>query len=329
MTPTAPTTTTGQSLSLLDRYRAMARMRAFEEACRAGVKSGEIHGEMHLGLGQEGIAAGMLGALRAEDAVVSTHRPHLHGIAKGVPLRPMLAEIYEKETGLGRGRGGHMHLFDPARNFSTTGIVGSSLPVAAGYAYASYLEGNDSVAIGVLGDGATNSGAFHECLNIAGAWKLPLVVLVENNQYAISVPSASIMATETVAERAAAYGAWGQRVDGTDVEAVAPAFAAAMAHARSGQGPALLEATCYRFSGHYEGDYDLYRPASERERMQREHDPLAIARQRLIVRGEATEADLDAVVEEARREIAGIVDEVRAAAMPDPADARAYVFVGS
>lgn len=313
--------------STLDRYRMMVRMRCFEQACQQGVVSGEIHGEMHVGIGQEAIAAGMWGALRDDDAVVSTHRPHLHGIAKGVPLRPMLAEIYERETGLCRGRGGHMHLFDTAHNFSTTGIVGSSLPVATGYAYAAWLEGRDSVAVGVLGDGAANIGAFHECLNIAAAWKLPLVALVENNLYAISVPVAHVLATPSIAERAAAYNAWGKKVDGTDVDIVAEAFAEAVAHARSGKGPALLEATCYRFSGHYEGDYDVYRTSEEKERMQREHDPLTLTRRKLLERGEVHEADLAAIEQEAQNEIAGILAEVRAAALPDPSGALDGVFV--
>jgi pyruvate dehydrogenase E1 component alpha subunit len=220
-----------------------------------------------------------------------------------------------------------MHLFDPAHNFSTTGIVGSALPVATGYAYGAWLEGRDSVAVGVLGEGATNIGAFHECLNIAGAWKLPLVALVENNLYAISVPVAHVMATPTVAERAVAYGAWGKKVDGTDVDAVAAAFTAAVAHARSGQGPALLEATCYRFSGHYEGDYDLYRPSEEKERMQREHDPLLLTRRRLLERGAATEEQLAAIEDEAQREIEGILAQVRAAAMPAAAGALDDLFV--
>ena len=305
----------------------MVRMRAFEEACLEGVETAEIHGELHVGIGQEAIGAGMLGALRDHDAVVSTHRNHLHAIAKGVPLRPMLAEIFEKETGLCRGRGGHMHLFDPQRNFSTTGIVGSSLGVALGYAYAALLESSDRVAVGVTGDGGTGSGAFHEVMNIAGAWKLPLVVLVENNRYAISVPIAENSATATIAERAAAYGAWGRHVDGTDVDAVAVAFAEAVAHARSGAGPALLEATCYRFRGHYEGDYDLYRTKEEKEAALRDLDPIVLARRRLLDAGAATDAALDALADDARAEMAALLAEVRADEQPDASGALDYVFV--
>jgi TPP-dependent pyruvate/acetoin dehydrogenase alpha subunit len=313
---------------LRDRFVWMARMRAFEEACLEGVEAREIHGELHLGIGQEAIAAGMAGALRPDDAVVSSHRNHLHAIAKGVPLRPLLAEIYERETGLCRGRGGHMHPFDPERNFSATGIVGSSVGVALGYAYAASLEGRGAVSVGVTGEGGVNTGAFHESMNIAGAWRLALVVLVENNGYAISVPVAGNSATATVAERAPAYAAWGRRVDGTDVEAVAEAFAEAVDHARSGRGPALLEATCYRFQGHYEGDFDLYRPKDEKAAALRDLDPLALAQRRLVELGEATEDELAAVLGAARAEMQGILAEVRSDPLPDPAGALEYVFVG-
>ena len=270
--------------SLTDRFRLMARMRAFERACLEGVPTREIHGEVHLGIGQEAIAAGMEGALRDDDAVVSTHRNHLHAIVKGVPLRPLLAEIFERETGLCRGRGGHMHIFDRERNFSSTGIVGSSLGVALGHAYAAWLEGTDAVAVGITGEGGTNAGVFHEVMVMAGAWRLPLIVLVENNGYAISVPIDGVSATETIAERAPAYGAWGVRVDGTDVEAVAEAFARAVERARHGEGPSLVEATCYRFQGHYEGDPDHYRPKAEKAAAYDERDPLVIARRTLTER---------------------------------------------
>jgi pyruvate dehydrogenase E1 component alpha subunit len=315
------------SYRTIDRFQAMVHMRHFEEACLEGVRSGEIHGELHVGIGQEAIAAGMLGALSDRDAVVTTHRCHLHGIAKGVPLYPMMAEIFEKESGLSRGRGGHMHLFDPERNFSTTGIVGASLPVALGYAYAGWLAGDDRVAVGITGDGGANIGTFHECLNIAGAWKLPLVVLVENNQYAISVPIDTVLATPTIAERAVAYSAWGEKVDGTDVDEVAEAFQKAVTHARSGKGPVLLEAICHRFRGHYEGDLDLYRPPAYKEQILKEGDPLLLTRQRLLSRKESSEEELDALVEASRQEIRRILAEVRAAPGPDPAGALEYLFV--
>jgi len=314
-------------VSLLERFRWMVRMRHFEEACLEGVPTGEIHGELHTGIGQEGIAAGLVGSLRPEDAIVSTHRNHLHGIAKGVPLDAFLAEIYERETGLCRGRGGHMHPFDPPRKFSATGIVGSSIPVALGYAYAFSMEGEGAIAVAVTGDGGANTGAFHESLNLAGAWKLPLVVLVENNLYAISVRIDDVLATPTLAERAAAYRAWGRKVDGTDVEQVAGAFAEAADHARSGSGPAILEATCFRFQGHYEGDHDTYRPKSEHEAMRRDHDPIAIARKRLLAGAFSTEEELDAIVGDSKAEMSALLAEVRNAPFPDPAEVQRYCFV--
>lgn len=313
-------------MNLIDRFRLMARMRAFEQCCLEGVPTREIHGELHLGIGQEAIAAGMAGSLRGDDAVVSTHRNHLHAIVKGVPLRPLMAEIYERETGLCRGRGGHMHIFDPERNFSATGIVGSSLGVALGHAYAAWLEESDAVAVGITGEGGANTGAFHEALNMAGAWRLPLVVLVENNRYAISVPVEDASATATIAERAPAYAAWGRRVDGTDVEVVAEAFAAAVDHARSGAGPALLEATCYRFQGHYEGDPDHYRSKQEKAAALQDLDPLALARRRLLERGEATEAELDRIDDEEQSELRALLADVRSDPMPDPAAALELVF---
>ena len=311
----------GESVPLLERYRAMCVMRAFEEACVDGVRTGELRGELHLAVGQEGVAAGMLGTLRPGDWMVSTHRSHLHAIAKGVPLRPLLAEIYEKATGLSRGKGGHLHLFAPEQRFSTTGIVGSSLPVALGHAYAARLAGTDDVAIGITGDGGVNTGQFHEAMNMAAIWRLPLVVVVENNLYAISVPAKDVIAGAGIAERARAYGAWGSRVDGTDVEAMAEAFHAAVEHARAGKGPALLEATCCRFRGHFEGDVDHYRSEAEKRRMVMEGDPLRIASTRLLDREEADEATLSAIEADARRMIRSLLQEVRADPPPQPHEA--------
>jgi len=221
-----------------------------------------------------------------------------------------------------------MHVFDAERNFSTTGIVGSSVGVALGYAYAFAARGDDRVAMGVTGEGGVNTGAFHESMNMAGAWKLPLVVLIENNEYAISVPFRSASATETVAERAPAYAAWGRRVDGTNVETVADAFAEAVAHARSGAGPAILEATCYRFQGHYEGDFDLYRPRLEKEEALRSLDPLIVARRLLLERGEASDDALDAIVADEEQELRSLEQDVLADPLPDAAGAADYVFVG-
>ncbi|MGV1049803.1 MAG: thiamine pyrophosphate-dependent dehydrogenase E1 component subunit alpha [Solirubrobacterales bacterium] len=312
-------------MDLIDRYRAMVLMRRFEDVCAAGAESGEIHGELHLASGQEGVAAGMIGQLRDDDALVSTHRSHQHAIAKGTPLVPLLAEIFERGTGLCGGFGGHMHLFDPEHKFSCTGIVGASLPVAVGHAYAATLaDEGDSVAVAVTGDGGTSTGAFHESLNLAAAWGLPLVVLVENNRYAISVPAATAVSGPGIAARATAYGALGLEVDGTDVEAMAETFAEAVGVARRREAVVLLEAHCERFRGHYEGDLDHYRSRLEKEDM-RARDPLRIARDRLLERGRG-EAELESLEQEARAQVDAALEQVRAAPAPDPAHAREHVF---
>ena len=311
----------------LQRYRAMLVMRQFEEACLRGSRSREIHGELHLGIGQEAVAAGMVGTLRLDDAVVSTHRNHCHGIAKGVDLEAFMAEIFERETGLCRGRGGHMHPFDLDTHFSATGIVGSALPVALGYAYAHWLEGTDSIAVGVTGEGGANAGAFHECLNMAAAWKLPLVVLVENNGWAISVPAEHVMPEVDIAARASAYGAWGKKVDGVDVEVVAEAFAEAAAHARSGRGPAISGSYVLPVSRPLRRrSRQLPKPRESQGHAGREgSDPLA--RQRLINEGGVDEGALRSLETEVRESVQDIHARVLAAPRPDASGAARFLYV--
>jgi acetoin:2,6-dichlorophenolindophenol oxidoreductase subunit alpha len=305
----------------------MVTMRHFDEACLEGVPTREIHGELHTGIGQEAIGAGMAESLKAGDAVVSTHRNHYHAIAASAPLQPMMAEIFERETGLCKGRGGHMHLFAPEQNFSSTGIVGASLPIALGYAYGFWMEGKNNVAVAVTGDGGTNNGTFHECLNIAGAWKLPFVLLVENNLLAISVPIDEVLATATIAERAVAYKAWGKKVDGVNVDTFAAAFAEAIDHARSGKGPAIIEATCYRFRGHFEGDHDSYRKMEEKKRLRESYDPIELAKRQLIQNGVATEGELETIIQASRQELAALLMQVRSEPMPEGERALDYLFV--
>ena len=313
--------------TLRQRYSYMVWMREFELACLEGVATREIHGELHTAIGQEAIGAGMAGFLRADDAMCSTHRNHLHAIAKGVDMRKMLAEIFERESGLCGGFGGHMHLMDSSLKFSATGIVGAGMPVAAGHAYASRLRGSDSVAVAVVGDGAVNTGAFHEAMNIAGVLKLPLVVVVENNEWAISVPFSAASATETIAERAQMWAAQGMRVDGNDVEAVASAFGEAVARARRGEGPTIIEAMCYRFRGHFEGDADTYRTEQEKED-RRSVDPLAITRKKVLDSQLATQAELEAEESSIAREVKKMLGEVRLDPKPSSEMAHQHVFVG-
>jgi TPP-dependent pyruvate/acetoin dehydrogenase alpha subunit len=314
-----------QEITLKDRYGYMLWMRHFELACLEGVPTREIHGELHTGVGQEAISAGMVGFLSKEDAMCSTHRNHMHAIAKGVDLRAMLAEIFEKSTGICGGFGGHMHIFDPSLKFSATGIVGAGVPVALGHAYAARLNGNQAVAVAVVGDGAVNTGAFHEAMNMAGALSLPLVVVVENNEWAISVPFSASSATETIAERAPSWRAHGIRVNGLDVEEVANAFEAALARARSGKGPSIIEAMCYRFRGHFEGDADMYRSKEEKER-RRAEDPLERTKETLVARGLATLEELNEIEKSVVASISEMLASVRKDPSPSGADATRYVF---
>ena len=307
-----------------ERYRLMVLMRRFEEACLTGVASKEVHGELHTAIGQEAIAAAIAEHVRLDDALVSTHRNHLHAIAKRVPLRPLLAEIFEKETGLCGGFGGHMHLFDVERRFSTTGIVGASLPVALGHAYAARLQGRDSVALAVVGDGSVNTGGFHETMNMASVLGLALVVIIENNEWAISVPFSAASATATLAERAVAYAAPGERVDGLDIDATSEAIGRAVAHARTA-GPAIVEAMCYRFRGHYEGDLDLYRDQAEKQERVNGRDPVELTRARLVREG-FDDAVLVELESSARQEIDELLASVRLDRQPDRSTARDHVF---
>jgi pyruvate dehydrogenase E1 component alpha subunit len=315
-------------ISLKDRYGYMLWMRHFELACLEGVPTREIHGELHTAIGQEAISAAMVGVLRKEDAMCSTHRNHMHAIAKGVDMRAMLAEIFERKTGICGGFGGHMHIFDSSVKFSATGIVGAGVPVALGHAYAARLKSNGAVAVAVVGDGAVNTGAFHEAMNMAGAMSLPLVVLVENNEWAISVPFSASSATKTIAERAPSWGAHGVRVNGLDVEAVAEAFADAVNSARAGEGPRIVEAMCYRFRGHFEGDADMYRSKDEKE-SRRAQDPIEITKSTLISRELATEDELNSMSSSVQESIAQMLASVRSDPSPDSADARRFVFVES
>lgn len=314
-------------LSPLQRHEVALQVRHFELACLEGAKSGDIHGELHLAIGHEAVAAGMAGTLRVDDSVVSTHRNHGHALAKGVDSYRLMAEIFERATGLCGGFGGHMHIFDQHHNFSTTGIVGASLPVALGQAYAAMLDDVDSVAVAAVGDGGVNTGAFHETLNLAGALKLPFVVVVENNNWAISVPSETVSAAGP-AERSAAYGVWQQRVDGTDAEIVGAAFGQAVDHARAGNGPAVLEATCARFRGHYEGDPQTYRSEDERRSLL-DRDPIVLGRARLLANGTAADAELDAMEKAATDQAQALLVRVRQDPMPAMDRAFDHVFTTS
>lgn len=237
------------------------------------IGGGPVPGEMHLAAGQEPVAVGVCVHLRLEDTVVGAHRPHHFAIAKNVPLNEMTAEMFGKVTGLGRGKGGHMHLFDPQNKFSCSGIVGAGAPQACGAALAAKKRGKDWVAIAFFGEGAANQGAFHEALNLASLWRLPVIFVCEDNKYGISVEKSESTSVASNADRAAAYGMPGVLVERNDAVEVCKAAGEAVARARRGEGPTLIEVKTDRYFGHFQGDPETYRPKGEVSRL-REHDPI-------------------------------------------------------
>jgi len=290
----APGRGDGSALSTArGRYRLMRLSRRFEEAVNDQFGDGQVPGPLHLSIGQEAVAVGGCWELRESDAVLSTHRGHHHCLAKGAAADRLMAELLGRRAGYSHGRGGSMHVAIPSIGLlGTNGIVGGGIPLAVGAAYGMQVQGRDDVTVCFFGEGASAQGVFAEALNIAALWSLPLVFICENNQYVELTPQNLHVAGE-IWRRGEPYGIPSERVDGNDVDAVAEAVSAAVARARSGGGPALIEALTYRWFGHYAGDRAAYRMEDEVKQW-RERDPLVRARAAL----DATEADAaDAEVE--------------------------------
>jgi len=249
---------------LIDMYRSMLRARYFEEEAARLFQSGVLPGFLHSYIGEEGVAVGVCSALRDDDYITSTHRGHGHVVAKGANLNRMMAELFAKRTGHCKGKGGSMHIADFSMGVvGTTGIVGSGMPVANGVALAMKMKGRDQVVAAFFGDGAANTGSFHESLNLAAVWDLPVIFVCENNLYSESTPQREHQRIRDVSCRAAAYDMPGVTVDGNDVLAVYAAAEEAVQRGRSGKGPTLLEGKTYRFLGHYVGDPAQYRSKEE------------------------------------------------------------------
>lgn len=322
--------------TLLDFYRTMQVIRIFEETMVEvymegkqpvfDIGSGPVPGEMHLAAGQEPPAVGVCAHLRSDDTVTGPHRAHHIAIAKGVDLKKMAAEIFGKDTGLGRGKGGHMHLFDTEVKFGCSGLIGAGMPPAAGAALAYKLQGTDGVAVAFFGEGAANQGVFHETLNLAALWDLPVIFVVEDNAWAISVPKEASTAIHDNSQRAASYGMPGVRIDDNDVLAVYEAAGEAVARARRGDGPTLMEVETYRYLGHFQGDPQVYRPEDEVENL-KEKDPIERLGQQIVDRGMATQEELDQIREEAGAEVAEAIEYARQSPYPAPEDALKHVFV--
>lgn len=289
------------------------------------IASGPVPGEMHLAAGQEPVAVGVCAHLADADTVVGTHRPHHFAIAKGVPLDRMTAEIFGKVTGLGRGKGGHMHLFDPGRNFSCSGIVGASLPPACGAALAARMTGSGAVAVAFFGEGAANQGTFHESLNLAALWRLPAIFVCEDNSWAISVAKDKATAIASNARRAAAYGIEGIAVHENDAVAVYEACAGAVKKARTGGGPTLIEVKTDRYFGHFQGDAEVYRAKAEVAEL-RKHDPIATLAASLRQQKLLDDAQDGAIRERVERQVAAAFEFARASAYPAADEATQHVF---
>jgi TPP-dependent pyruvate/acetoin dehydrogenase alpha subunit len=302
----------------LEMQRRMLRIRAFDERASKMVKRGHIPGTVHTSIGQEAQVVGATMALSDKDYMSGNHRSHGHPIGKGSPLGPLMAELQGKSGGVCKGKGGSLHLADfSVGSLGESGIVGSSIPIAMGAALSSQVLGRDTVALAFFGDGAANQGVLYESMNMSGVWNLPVIFLCENNQYALSTPAHTVT-SGVISERAAGFGIPGIRVeDGQDVLAVYEAVSAAVARARAGEGPSLIEVVTYRYNEHSEGlrlGTD-YRPASEREEWLKK-DPLVLFREHLIANGHTAE-EMDALEAEVLAEVDAAVEFSENSPWPD------------
>ncbi len=303
-----------------EMLETMLVIRAFEEKAEELYALGKVHGTMHLSIGQEATAVGASYAVRrGYDYLLNHHRGHGHCLAWGSDVKEMMAEFMGKETGYCRGRGGSMHIADVARNnLGANGIVAGGVPIAPGVGLSIQLRGTDQVCLVIFGDGASNAGAFHESLNLASIWDLPVVFLCENNQYAMSMSIRRATRIERISDRAAAYAIPGETVDGNDLLAVYDAVSRAAARARSGNGPTLIEAVTYRWRGHSKSDRQAYRTREEVKEWQA-RDPIPRFARRLAAAGMLTEAQYQALPAQARQRIEEAVRFAEDSPEPDVA----------
>jgi TPP-dependent pyruvate/acetoin dehydrogenase alpha subunit len=317
-------TTSPQTAELGRFLRQMLLIRHFEQQVEERYRGGEIPGFVHVAIGQEAAAVGACAALEPGDVFTSTHRSHAHALAKGTPARAVMAELYGKLEGCSRGRGGSMHLYDLARgNLGSSAVVGGALGIATGAALAFSLRSEPRIALAFFGDGATASGLFHESMNMAQLWMLPVVFLCENNRWAESTPLAQHSPIADLTRRALAFGMSSLRVDGQDVEAVFRVTVEALAHARS-EGPVFLLAETYRLAPHNVGDQQEYRDRDEYELTRATQDPIAKLREKLAL-SDASFAELE---REAEAAAADAVEFARGGTDPDPQTLLEDVYAG-
>ena len=308
---------------LMEMLRRMLRIRHFEERVIQMVERGEIIGAAHSYIGEEAVAVGTCLALRDDDWITGNHRSHGHPIAKGGDVKKAMAELLGKRTGYCKGKGGSMHLADFSIGIlGESGILGSAIPTAVGAALGSQLQGNDRVAVSFFGDGASNEGAFHESINLAAIWKLPVIFLCENNQYAVTSSFKDMVASENISDRAASYAIPGVLVDGQDVLAMHEAVTQAVERARSGQGPSLIEGRTYRYYDHSLGlnrIVQTYRSEEELESW-KQRDPIDIHKAVLLSQDIATQAEIDQMEDEIKKQIDDAVEFARESPYPEPSE---------
>jgi pyruvate dehydrogenase E1 component alpha subunit len=311
----------------LNLYHQMVVIRRMEENAAELYQQGKIGGFLHLYIGQEAVSTGLISARQPEDRVITAYRDHGVALNCGLSARQIIAELLGKVTGVSHGKGGSMHLADPGKNFwGGHAIVGAHLPLATGLALGDHYLGNKAVTICMFGDGATNIGFFHEALNMAKVWNLPVLWVCENNQYGMGTIVERASAVSEIKQKAEGYGMKAERVDGMDLMAMRAAAARLIEEVRNGSGPQLLEAMTYRYRGHSMGDPERYRKADEVHRWQ-EEDPIGIYHKYLVSNGIVTVAELDEQDEQALAEIKDAIEFAEASPEPGPEELFKDIYV--
>lgn len=312
--------------TIIEMYEKMVKIRKFENRAMNLFAEGQFGGFVHLYIGEEAVATGACESLRDDDYITSTHRGHGHIIAKGGDLKYMMAELYGKDTGYCKGKGGSMHIADATKGIlGANGIVGAGHNIAVGAGLAAQYKGTDQVCACFFGDGSTNQSTFHEGLNLASTWKLPVVFICENNGYGISVSQSRHQNITDISQRAVSYNIPGITVDGNDVFAVYEAVSEAVARARKGQGPTLIECKTYRWRGHFEGDPTIYRSNEELEQWKKK-DPIPRVEKYIIENKVMTQEELDKLNEKIDALVEEAVDFAQASKFPDLSSAVEDVY---